>query len=975
MLSYRYNSVHEAASCLIGVIIAIEKQDVEAVALPCRVEVLLNPSMAKKSLEKWLLLLMFLLKKEGSSLRCDRRPYGSTTQASPSDGRYQLNVLGADDTYLPEQAYTVQLTRTDDESEFIAFVVSAEAELKQDPRNPRRLVAQNPGELRPQATGKYSDRCLYSVEQSSYNTKSSVELYWKAPATGRGCVTLRAMVAESQEIWFEDGAPLTVKLCEDMRQPDDVSPNINYECKVCDEAKYEVTFEGSWSRNIHPRLYPESDWLPRFSDLVGASHAADYVLWAPGNLASDGLKDLAEHANTSTLEAEIREKKMENPTRAVFRTDNTNHLITVAIALYPSPDWFLGVTRFELCEEDNTWLKEREINLYPWDAGTDSGISYESANIETFPQDAVSRVQISSYDKNSPFYEMDMKDLRPFGRLHIKLIRTYPRECEESSEEEGGAPEVEEKKPEDNGSQEPDEPSRYQYPDIASDGRSSETPLEVDPNATEECPLTPWGEWSRCEGMCENGQLVGYKWRERFHLVDGIAVEKYDPNCEESCAENEDNVEVVASGAEKENEKKGRQPRILNPGVLRVSVVDDNTKEGCNNSIIQNHIMPKTSVQVTWEAPPKGNGCVMLHAYVAIKMEVYYNNQGPLTKRICEDQRKPEDMLPKVNADCQVCEDAKYKIVGASHNKDYTIFKSNEEANDGVKMLAEQGNTTRLEMDMQDKIGQSIRSIIKTNRPATTNSTITAMFRVTKEYHLVSLVTAILPSPDWFLGASHMELCSANDEMLPPVPIRQATIRNVPKVKPFARIKFELIRIYHLTPNCFEKPTEEDENNDQNGEEEADSDDSGDETEETGPTEDREDSSQTTTTTTMAGLVAGSDDIPPECLDQDQDIEICEEDCVETTAFLYIMLVKKPQPTSYSKWIGKTLKTVFILEALGIAVSYGVYFKLNTERDFRLYMRQNYNWVLEGYYVLGEKIADHKTRELDHKVWSSEGKI
>lgn len=69
-----------------------------------------------------------------------------------------------------------------------------------------------------------------------------------------------------------------------------------------------VTFEGSWSRNIHPRLYPESDWLPRFSDLVGASHAADYVIWAPGRLASDGLKHLAEHANTSTFEAEIREK-------------------------------------------------------------------------------------------------------------------------------------------------------------------------------------------------------------------------------------------------------------------------------------------------------------------------------------------------------------------------------------------------------------------------------------------------------------------------------------------------------------------------------------------------------------------------------------------------------------------------------------------------------------------------------------------
>lgn len=41
---------------------------------------------------------------------------------------------------------------------------------------------------------------------------------------------------------------------------------------------------------------------------MGASHAADLILWAPGSLASDGLRDLAEHANTSKFEAEIREK-------------------------------------------------------------------------------------------------------------------------------------------------------------------------------------------------------------------------------------------------------------------------------------------------------------------------------------------------------------------------------------------------------------------------------------------------------------------------------------------------------------------------------------------------------------------------------------------------------------------------------------------------------------------------------------------
>lgn len=140
------------------------------------------------------------------------------------------------------------------------------------------------------------------------------------------------MVAENEADWYEDGAPLTRKLCEDMRQPDDVSQQLNYECSVCDEAKYEVStvskttsadgwldnigrisffqisFTGIWSRNTHPPNYPENDWIPRFSDLLGASHAADFILWSPGTLATDGLKDLAEHANSTKFEAEIREK-------------------------------------------------------------------------------------------------------------------------------------------------------------------------------------------------------------------------------------------------------------------------------------------------------------------------------------------------------------------------------------------------------------------------------------------------------------------------------------------------------------------------------------------------------------------------------------------------------------------------------------------------------------------------------------------
>lgn len=65
-------------------------------------------------------------------------------------------------------------------------------------------------------------------------------MYWQAPVSGNGCVTLRAMVAINDEVWYEDGTPLTQKVCEDLRQPDDVAPQLNYECGICDEAKYEV---------------------------------------------------------------------------------------------------------------------------------------------------------------------------------------------------------------------------------------------------------------------------------------------------------------------------------------------------------------------------------------------------------------------------------------------------------------------------------------------------------------------------------------------------------------------------------------------------------------------------------------------------------------------------------------------------------------------------------------------------------------
>lgn len=51
-------------------------------------------------------------------------------------------------------------------------------------------------------------------------------------------------------------------------------------------------------------------------------------------------------------------------------------------------------------------------------------------------------------------------------------------------------------------------------------------------------------------------------------------------------------------------------------------------------------------------------------------------------------------------------------IVGASHNKNYYVYKDSTYATEGLQMLAEQGNTTKLEMEILDHVN-TINFIMK----------------------------------------------------------------------------------------------------------------------------------------------------------------------------------------------------------------------------------------------------------------------
>lgn len=155
---------------------------------------------------------------------------------------------------------------------------------------------------------------------------------------------------------------------------------------------FQLTFEGIWSNETHPRDYPFAIWLTHFSDVIGASHDGNFSFWGENHISTDGFRSLAEWGSVRALEFELRAKgsrlrtlikaaglwypNVNTNTSANFRVDRIHHKLSVASMFGPSPDWVVGVSGLNLCQKDCTWKDSLDIDLYPWDAGTDNGITY-----------------------------------------------------------------------------------------------------------------------------------------------------------------------------------------------------------------------------------------------------------------------------------------------------------------------------------------------------------------------------------------------------------------------------------------------------------------------------------------------------------------------------------------------------------------------------------------------------------------------
>ena len=206
-------------------------------------------------------------------------------------------------------------------------------------------------------------------------------------------------------------------------------------------ASYIVTFDATWSAGTHPVSFPGN---PHFSRLIGGTHNAEVVVWQVGSAASTGIKDMAERGTTSPLDSEIEAAIQAGTAWRLLQGGNIGlspgsadplafeihadfPLVTLVSMIAPSPDWFVGVSAMSLFA-DGAWMDRIVIELAPYDAGTDSGVIYTSANLATQPPVAISKLDTSPFDMNQVLgtFTFERQQWHP-ALLHLRRARSTHR--------------------------------------------------------------------------------------------------------------------------------------------------------------------------------------------------------------------------------------------------------------------------------------------------------------------------------------------------------------------------------------------------------------------------------------------------------------------------------------------------------------------------------------------------------------------
>jgi Spondin_N len=98
-------------------------------------------------------------------------------------------------------------------------------------------------------------------------------------------------------------------------------------------------------------------------------------------------------------------------------------------------------------------------------------------------------------------------------------------------------------------------------------------------------------------------------------------------------------------------------------------------------------------------------------------------------------------------------------VTGATHSDAISLWSPGAIATNGIEVMAETGGTNALRTEVLDHIddGNADQFLRFGSVPLSPGST-SAQFTVSKDFPLLTLVTMIAPSPDWFVGIHDLNL-------------------------------------------------------------------------------------------------------------------------------------------------------------------------------------------------------------------------
>lgn len=98
-------------------------------------------------------------------------------------------------------------------------------------------------------------------------------------------------------------------------------------------------------------------------------------------------------------------------------------------------------------------------------------------------------------------------------------------------------------------------------------------------------------------------------------------------------------------------------------------------------------------------------------------------------------------------------------LIGMTHNKNVNLFTNGTLASDGIKNMAETGSKNPLESEIQNFISLGTGgNLISGGGINSSPGEISLEFNINSSHSLVSIVSMLAPSPDWFIGVSNIDL-------------------------------------------------------------------------------------------------------------------------------------------------------------------------------------------------------------------------